>query len=494
MQNNKKIKMNSVKYNFIMNSILKMSAFIFPLITFPYVSRVLGAEGNGQVSFASAFVSYFAMVATLGIPTYGIRACAQCRDNKEQLSRTVHELLIISMIMTIVSYVVMVLMILTVPKLAGRETIILISSISILLTSVGMEWFYQAIEQYGYITYRNLAFKVVSVVFMFLFVHDRGDYILYAGINVLGTVGSNLMNLIRARKYIYFKPMKAYHLSKHMKPIMVFFLFSVTVQIYTSMDTVMLGFMSSDVQVGYYTAATKMKSILVSLVTALGTVLLPRASYYIENEMEEKFSQIIRKSFQFVIAMALPITLFFMAEAKDTIMFLAGGEYINAVPAMMVITPTIFFIGLSNITGMQVLVPLGLEKHTVISTLVGALVDLVLNTIFIPKFGAAGASFGTLIAEGAVLIVQICQMAYLKKTKYLQIDWRDTFKICISAIIALIAVIVFKHFCFIGNSLLNLISTAIVYFGCYSVLAIIFKENIVEENILIPFIEKLRKK
>ena len=213
---------HSVKYNFIMNTILKMSSFIFPLISFPYVSHVLGADGNGKIAFASSFVAYFSMLSQLGIPTYGIRTCARHRGDKMRLSRTVHELLIINSVMTILSYVVMIVMITMVPKLQQNINILLVSSVSIVLTTVGMEWLYQAIEQYGYITYRNLSFKVLSVALMFLFVKQKEDYIIYAGINVVGTVGSNLMNLFRVQRYIYTRPFKKYNVRVHLRPILTF--------------------------------------------------------------------------------------------------------------------------------------------------------------------------------------------------------------------------------------------------------------------------------
>jgi len=290
----------SIKYNFAMNCILKMSAFIFPLITFPYVSRVLGAEMNGKISFAESFVSYFAMLASLGIPTYGIRACARCRDDKEKLSKTVHELLFISIAMTMISYALLVGIMVSTPTLWGRVHEITIFSITILLSSIGMEWFYQSIEEYGYITYRNLTFKIVSIGLMFLVVHKKEDYLVYTAIIVIGTVGSNILNLVRVRKYISFRLFRNYDIKEHLKPIVVFAMFSIASKIYNSLDTVMIGFLSSDAQVGFYSASVKMKNILISVVTALGTVLLPRAAYYIEKKMEKEFSEILRKSFSFV--------------------------------------------------------------------------------------------------------------------------------------------------------------------------------------------------
>lgn len=485
-------KVHSIKYNFIMNCILKVSAFIFPLITFPYVSRVLGAAGNGQVSFASSLVSYFSMIATLGIPTYGVRICAQCRDDKEKLSKTVQELLFISIFMTLLAYSVLLIATFNVPKLLERRIIICISSISIGLTAVGMEWFYQAIEEYGYITYRNLLFKIISVVLMFLCVRDKEDYILFAGVNVVGTVGSNILNLIRIRKYIYLKRFSHYNIRRHLKPIIVFFLFSVATMIYTSLDTVMLGFMSNDIQVGYYNAATKMKNILVSLVTSLGVVLLPRASYYIENNFENDFIRVIKKAFQFVIASAIPISIFFMIEAKDTILFLAGKEYRNAIPSMIIIIPTVFFIGLSNIIGMQIFIPIGLEKLTVFSTFVGALIDLLLNSILIPIYGAAGAAIGTVIAEFGVLVVQIFQAIYMKKIRYIKIDWKDTIKVLTLSIIASVVLKVFHSTFKIDSYFFSLLCSCGIYFGIYIIGCVVLRENFVNEY-MIKYMKVKRK-
>ena len=160
-------KIHSVKYNFIMNMILRMSSFIFPMITFPYVSRVLLAVGNGKIAFAASVINYFSLFASLGIPTYGVKVCAQVRDDKTNLSRTVHELLFINFICMIISYIVFIIMMFVVPEFSNNSTLLWINSISILLSVAGIEWFYQSIEQYDYITFRNIAFKVLSILLMF---------------------------------------------------------------------------------------------------------------------------------------------------------------------------------------------------------------------------------------------------------------------------------------------------------------------------------------
>ena len=287
----KEMKQHSIKYNFLMNFVLSASQFIFPLITFPYVSRVLLAEGSGKVTFVASVANYFSMVASLGIPTYGIRACAQVRDDRDKLSKTAHELLIINSITTLLVVVTYIACVLLVPRFRTERTLFLINGINILLNMFGMNWLFQALEQYDYITFRSILFKIVSVFLMLALVHEKTDYVIYGGIAVFAAVGSNLLNLLRARKYIDFKWIGNYNLRRHIKPIMVLFAQSLAVSIYTNMDTVMLGFMKEDVDVGYYNAAVKVKTILLSLVSSLGSVLLPRMSYYAKEHMKMKFME-----------------------------------------------------------------------------------------------------------------------------------------------------------------------------------------------------------
>ncbi len=473
-----KVKVHSVTYNYVMNTILKMSSFLFPLITFPYVSRVLGVDLNGKIAFSTSYVSYFTMIAQLGIPTYGIRACAKVRDNREKLSKTVQELLLINSFMVVFSYIGLLITAFTIPKVIDNRNLVMLSSISVILTCIGMDWFYQATEQYDYITARNIAFKFISIGLMFLLVHEPEDYIIYAGINVLGTVGSNILNFIRIRKYVSLKFVKGYDLHQHLKPILVFFLFTVSATIYTSLDSVMLGFMSTDKQVGLYAASIKMRNILYSLVTSIGTVLLPRASYLIQNKDFKKFEEIIKKSFQFIAALSIPLTIFFVFEANTTILFLSGNEYADASTAMMIVTPTIFIAGISNITGIQVLIPLGFEKYTVISTFGGAITDLLLNLLFIPQMGAAGAALGTLIAEVVVLFIQLFFMYRENLAQYLKVDWINLLKTIAGGFFAGIALFILNMNITISSNFVRLLITGIVFFSIYLLILAISKEKI----------------
>lgn len=399
-------KQTSLSLNFLMNMILTMSSFIFPLITFPYISRILQADGVGKVQMATSYVSYFIMVSQLGLPTYGIRACAAVRDDRRKLSKTVHELLIIQLVMTVLSYAVLLVTIQMIPRLREERTLYLVTSMGIFLNTLGVEWLFKAMEQYTYITIRSLVFKMISVVSMFLLVHEQSDYEIYAGISIVASYGSSLMNLTQLNKYIDLKPMGGYDVKRHLKPVFVLFAYTCATTIYTNLDSVMLGFMTTDADVGYYSVAIKIKNILVSVVTALGAVLLPRMSYYYERGEKEEFWNLVEKSLRFVLLLSLPLTVFFIIFAGNSIVFLSGEGFEAAVQPMRIIMPTLLFIGFTYVMGIQVLIPMGRESVVFWASVAGAVVDLVLNTALIPSMKSSGAAIGTLAAEAAVFVVQ----------------------------------------------------------------------------------------
>lgn len=479
----------SLKKNFIMNALLTMSAFIFPLITFPYVSRVLLPEGTGKVNTAISFISYFSMIAQLGIPTYGIRVCAKVRDNKEKLTRTAHELLVINIAMSIISYAAFIICLFTVPKVRSEKLLYLVISSSIFLSSLGMEWLYKALEQYTYITVRSVIFKFISFISMFLLVKEYDDYVIYGGVAIFAASASNIFNLINVHKYIGLKPVGNYNFRQHFKAVGVFFAMSCAATIYTHLDTVMLGFMTTDADCGYYTAAVKIKTILVSVVTSLGAVLLPRASYYVQNQMMEEFRRITAKALNFVLIISVPLTLYFMIFAKPGIFFLSGKAYEGGIVPMQIIMPTLILIGITNILGIQILVPTGREKFVLYSEIVGAVVDLIINALLIPNMRSSGAAIGTLAAETAVLMVQgIVLIPEIKES----IKAVKFYKILISVILAS-AASVWIMFVEIRSSFVILAVSACCFFAVYFVALIILKEKLVFELFLQIF-GKIKRK
>ena len=478
----------SLKVNFIMNTILTMSAFIFPLISFPYVSRILLPEGTGKVSFATSLISYFVMFAQLGIPTYGVRACAKVRDDKRLLSKTAHELLTINLIMTAISYAALAVALIFVPRLREDRLLYIVVSATVFFTSIGMEWLYKALEQYTYIAVRSIIFKAVALVAMFVLVHEKEDYVIYGGISILASSASYVMNFFHARKYIYMRPMGRLDLRPHLKAVMVFFAMSCASTIYTHLDTVMLGFMDTDTTVGYYNAAVRIKNILVSIVTSLGTVLLPRAAYYVEHKLWDEFRDISRKAMNFTLAAATPMMLYFILFAQDGIFLLSGEEYAGSILPMQLAMPTLLFIGMSNIFGIQILVPMGKETWVLGSIICGAVVDTVLNVTLIPPFGAAGAAAANMIAEFTVMLVQIVMLRKevlpsLRKIQY----WKPGLGL-VAAVGASFWVAALPL-----GSFFSLALSAVLFFLAYGLILLLLKEQLVCE-VLGQMLGKLRRK
>lgn len=465
----------SLKKNVVLNFVKTFMSIIFPLITFPYASRILGPAGVGKVNFATSIVSYFSMIATLGISGYGIREAAKRRDDKESLSQFSQEILAINTISTIVAYILLIAVTAFVPKLQSYKILIYICGISVAFTTLGMDWLYTATENFLYITVRACAFQTISLILLFLLVRNSEAYYFYAAITVFASVGSNICNFIHSKKIISLKPKHKLDLKKHLSPILVLFALSVTSSIYNMLDTTMLGFLASDQDVGIYTAATKVNRLTVSLVTSVGTVLLPRLAYAYERKHDE-FQNLIQKSIDLILLMAAPACIGLFILAEPTILVLSGENYAGAVPVMQIMNPIIIALGISNFTGVQLFLTLRKEKWTLYSDIWGAAVNFVLNYILIKKYGALGAAIASVCAESVVTIVQL----------YLAQNYVDIIKIlkslaryvALSLIMALLVVLAIGR---VYNPILKLLIGVLVGGITYFVLLVICKDRLVLE-------------
>jgi O-antigen/teichoic acid export membrane protein len=451
----------SIKNNFAYNTILKLLNIIFPLITFPYVARVLSPTGIGKVDFSMSIIQYFILIAQLGIPTYAIRECAKIRDNKEKLVKTVQEILGINFLALLLSYVLFAIVILNVEQLASYRNILLIGSINILSTSIGLEWFYQAIEEYKYITVRSIFVKVISLVAIFVFIKDQNDILVYAFITVLSTSLAYIYNFFHLKKHInIYIRLKDYNFKRHLKPVFLLFAMSLSVSIYINLDKIMLGFLSGVDSVGLYTAANKMVKVILTLVTSLGTVLLPRMSYYIENNEVIQVKRLINKSLNFIMMISIPSTIGIVMLAEPIIYIFAGQEYLESIRTIKIISPIIIAIVLSNLIGIQILVSHGKERFTLISTIVGAVINFSFNLVFIPIWKQNGAALGTLIAEISVTILQFFYAyTYIKGN----ISWKSIFTYLLGGFLIILT-----------TGIINYITTSMMIFTVLSVILSIF--------------------
>lgn len=404
----------SLKLNMVMNTLNRGSEVLFALLTYPYISRALLPDATGKVSFATSVVTYFSILAQLGIPIYGIRAVAKVRDNKTELSRTVHEILTINLCTCITVCILFAISLFAVPRFAEDRILYAVMGISIILNALGVEWLYQGLEKYTYITVRALIFRLIAVIAMVLLVHSPEDYRIYGALSVFAVSASNVLNFINLRKHIILKPVGSYNFRKHLPMVMVFFSMSVATTIYTNLDKVMLGFMTTDTQVGYYEMAVVVRKALVVFITSTGAVLLPRASYYIEKGLNAEFKKLISNMLKFATLASLAACIFFILFARPIVVLVFGQAFEGSVLPLKILMPAVVLVSITNVLGIQMMIPLGMEKTVLHSEVCGAVIDFVLNLVFIPSFGAAGAAASTLIAEVAVLIWQVC---VIKKEK-----------------------------------------------------------------------------
>lgn len=480
-------KQRSIKKNFIYNTFLTMSNFVFPLITFPYVSRILMPTGTGKVSFAMSLISYFTMLSQLGMPTYGIRTCSKVRNKRVELTRTAHELLGINLIMCAISYALLALALVFVPALHQDRLLYIIVSSTILLTSIGMEWLYKALEQYKYIAVRSIIFKFIALAAMFLLVREQKDYVIYGAIAIFASSASSLFNFINVHRYIDLKPVGHYNMKRHLKPVAIFFAMACATTIYTHMDTLMLGFMLTKADVGYYNSAVRIKSLLVSIVTSLGAVLLPRSSYYIQQKMWKKFRVVSKKALDFVFIVSSALMLYFILYARFGIMLLSGGYYEPSIIPMRIVMPTLLFIGVTNITGIQIMVPMGREKSVLLSEVVGLVINLMINALLIPRFASTGAAIGTLLAEFAVLVTQYFTLKTEISHAFKAVSYR---KITVGLAAGTLCSfwIVFLEL----SNFMTLALTTILFFGAY-VSVLLLTEEWLACNLAGQLMKKLRK-
>ena len=466
----------SIKFNFIMNFILTVSNFLFPLITFPYVSRVLLPEGTGKVAFALSIVSYFTIFASFGVATYGIRAIAQVRDDKERLSKTMHELLFINIISMTIVYVALAIAILVVPKFAMEKELFGVTSLFILFTIVGVEWLYKGLEKYQYITIRTIIFKIASLFLVFLFVKEKSDYIIFAFISIFAIVGSGILNLINSRKLINYTLYSEYEFKKHLKPMFVLFLTSMAIAIYTSLDEGLLGLLSSPEQVGYYNAAVRVKGILFTLITSLGVVLLPRLSYYVENHMETEFHEALAKSTNFIIVIAASVVIFFTLFAKETILILAGENYVASIIPLQIVVWALILSAITNILGIQILLPLKKDKQLLFSVLCAATVDVIANFLLVPKLAAVGTALSVIAAELSVLIVQIIILRQYIKILFSGLQLH---KIIIALLIAIACALFVREIVVNTSTLIIFLCSSSVFFLAYFIILLLLKEKFI---------------
>ena len=403
----------SIKTNAILSLLKTVLSLVVPLITFPYVSRVLQVEAVGKYNFAASVVSYFVLLAGLGIATYALREGVQFRENRQLISNFASEMFAINIASALLSLLALAGVVLITPKLQAYGVLVAVLCLQIPLTVFGRAWIYTIYEDFKFLTLVQMVFQLLSVVMLFVFVRGPEDVVKYAAVVVVSSAGADLAYGLHSKKYIDVTGVTIGAVKRHIKPILIIFATAVTATIYVNSDTTILGFLVDDEAVGVYSTAVKMYTIIKSVITAVINVIIPRLTLYAGSE---KFEPFFKKSFQMLVMMILPAMVGLFVMSDNVVELIAGAEFLQAQTPLRLLSIALGCSLFAVLFAFGVLMPNRQEKTFLIATIISAVTNIIMNFVLIPVFRQDAAAFTTVVAE--IIVVGIC---YFYSRRYVRL-------------------------------------------------------------------------
>lgn len=429
---------------------------IIPLVTVPYVSRVLGSEGVGINAYTNSIIQYFILFGSIGINLYGNRTIAYNRDNKKKMSQIFWEIALLRMICIAISYLIFIIFLSVVSE---YQIFYFYQSFLIIAAGLDISWFFMGNEDFKKTVLRNTLVKIVSLIAIFVFIKSKSDIGLYILILSLSILFGNLTLWPYLRKMVNLSNIKQLNLWRHFLPSLALFIPQVATQVYLVLNKTMLGILVGVKSTGYYENSDKIVKVILAIVTATGTVMLPRVANTFAKGQKDKVAKYLYQSFDFVTAICFPMALGLSAIAPKFSVWFLGSEFKITGGLISILSLVIIFIGWSNVLGTQYLLPTNQTKYYTISVVSGALINLILNFPLITKYGVYGAVVSTVISEFTVMAVQIF---LARKTLQISVLFSGKWKYMISALLMFVLV----------RGLHNILPGSIVYFGIEVVLGI----------------------
>lgn len=405
--------MSLIKKNFAYKSILTVSSFLINFITFPYVSRMLGVENVGLVNFVDNTVNYFLLFATMGINILGVREIAAVKNSLRHRSRTFSNLLGMNIAFTLITLVIYMICIMTIPKLRQYDELFYIGTSKIICAAFLVEWFFTGIENFRYITLRSIFIKCLYVIAVFLFIRSKEDYKIYFIMTIAVVVVNALINVTYVRRFIIMR-FKDLSSGRFYKKNIVLGIYSIMTSMYLTFNVMFLGFVSDNVEVGYYTTAFKLYSVILGLFAAFTNVMLPRMSVLLSGGEKEHFQQLANKSFHMICIFCIPMIVCSIILAPQLVNVLSGAGYEGAIMPMRIIMPAALFVGMAQVLAIQVLTPMRNDRVLLMASFIGACVGITLNVLLVPSMHSVGSSIVLLFAEISVTITYIAYIMYYK--------------------------------------------------------------------------------
>lgn len=409
---------NKIKRNFIYNVGYQLLTVITPLITSPYISRVLGAGNLGIHNYTYSVAEFFVMFAMLGTKNYGNRQIAMVRDDRKKLSETfwsIYTFQLLSSAIMVAFYLLYILFF-----CAENKGIALIQGIYVLTAVADISWFFFGLEEFKITVTRNIIIKIAGLIGIFIFVKSKQDLWLYSFI-ISGSMLAGYFSVFPfLKRYVHFVKPTLDSIKQHIKPNLFLFIPVIAVGIFNVMDKIMLGWMSDYVQVGYYGNTEKLMRIPLGIITALGTVMMPHMSYMVATGEKEKSKNVIELSMVFIMCMGSALAMGLAGIGRVFAPVFFGEEFIACGSLIIFLSPTVLSLSWANVIRMQYLIPNSMDTQFTISTIIGAIVNLIVNSLLIPKYGALGAVWGTLCAETSLTVYQTYVVReYLPIKRYL---------------------------------------------------------------------------
>ncbi|MDD3453484.1 MAG: flippase [Bacilli bacterium] len=476
----------SVKKNYIYNLAYQLLVIILPIITTPYLARTLGPSGTGTFSYTTSITTYFILFGSLGLSLYGQREIAYNQNNKEKRNKIFWELFIFRCITMMLSIIVFYFIFARTGEYALYYKILLLQLLS---NCFDISWFFQGMEEFKKIVLRNLLVKIISIILIFSFIKTPNDVAIYILISVVSAFVGNLVLWLNINNHVNKVEIKQLNIKQHIKPTLVLFIPQIAIQIYTILDKTMIGTITKDMsEVGFYEQSQKIVKILMTIITSMGTVMLPRISNYFSEGKFDQIKEYMYKTFNFVFFLSFPMIFGIIAVSNNFVPFFFGEGYDKVKIILPITSVIILFIGLSGIIGNQYLLSSKRQKEFTTSVISGAVINFILNMILITYYKSIGACIATVIAEFTVTAIQFY---YIRKDLNLNKIFKLSIKYFTSALVMFIIIEVIDLI--VLNNVLSLFIQTIVGGIIYCIVLFILKDNFIK-YIVNMFKSKIIKK
>lgn len=468
--------MKSLAKNSLFNVTYKCTSVIFPLLMAAYVSRILSPDGVGRVASAQNIVTYFTILAALGLPTYGTKIISATKSSKE-LNRAFNELFIINVFSTTFCWIAYYTLIFTFSYFQGQRNLYCVTGLLIIFNYINVDWFYQGKEEYRYIMVRSLVVRFFSLLAVFLFVRTPEDYIIYALVLTLSKAANYIFNIYNLRKVVSFS-FANINIKQHIKPVFVLLAASLAIEIYTLADTTMLSVMCGARSVGYYSTAVKSISVAKMLITSTIGVFLPRLSYYFAHKDMKQFITLVNRGFKLLLLLTIPAAIGVFLIADQITIILYGAEFAVSAVTTRILSLSIITVGFSNFIGYQILVTIKKEKLMFYSTLVGAVVNVALNYFMIRAYAQNGAAIASVITE---LCVTCVQLLFIKKIVAFHFCFAYIRSLLVSNVAMIVCVLTIHRF--VTSTVFSLICSLVIGMTSYFVVGLLSKNELLLQGL-----------